>query len=71
MGSKVNNEELNISFSPNPDYSTIAKGASGGNCWAERVDNVEDLVRKLPEAVDAVMNGVSALIDARIAAATE
>lgn len=66
LGSKVSNEELNISFAPNPDYSTIAKGASGGKCWAERASTVEELARLLPEAVDTVRRGLSALLDARI-----
>lgn len=66
LGSKASNEELNISFTPNPDYETIAKGASGGKCWAERASTVEDLARLLPEAVKAVQNGTSALLDARI-----
>ena len=33
-GSKVDNKALNISFAPTPDYSGIAKAASGGECWA-------------------------------------
>ncbi|KAH7377448.1 thiamine pyrophosphate enzyme, N-terminal TPP binding domain-containing protein [Cadophora sp. MPI-SDFR-AT-0126] len=67
LGSKVSNEELNISFAPNPDYSMIAKGASGGKCWGGLASTVEELARKLPEAVNAVQNGVSAILDARIA----
>lgn len=62
----MDNEELNISFSPIPDYYTIAKGASGGKAWAERASTVEELVRLLPEAVKAVQSGVSALLDARL-----
>ncbi|KAB5580254.1 thiamine pyrophosphate enzyme, N-terminal TPP binding domain-containing protein [Coniochaeta sp. 2T2.1] len=67
LGSKVDNSELNISFSPNPDYSTIAKGASGGKCWAEHASTVEELAMKLPEAIKTVQSGVSALLDARLA----
>lgn len=66
LGSKVNNEELNISFEPNPDYSDIAKGASGGKCWVGRARTVEELAQQLPAAVEAVQNGRSALLDARI-----
>ena len=66
LGSKVSNEELNISFTPNPDYSTIAKGASGGKCWVGRASFVDDIMRMLPKAVDAVQSGVSALIDAHV-----
>jgi thiamine pyrophosphate-dependent acetolactate synthase large subunit-like protein len=66
LGSQVSNEELNISFAPNPDYSTIAKGASGGKCWAGRASTVDELAKLLPQAVKAVEDGVSALLDARI-----
>lgn len=66
LGSRVDNQELNISFSPNPDYCTIAKGASRGTCWAEQVSTVEELAAKLPEAVAAVQGGRSALLDARV-----
>jgi thiamine pyrophosphate-dependent acetolactate synthase large subunit-like protein len=66
LGSQVSNEELNISFAPNPDYSTIAKGASGGKCWGGRASTVEELAVLLPQAVDAVQSGRSALLDARI-----
>ncbi|RSL89270.1 hypothetical protein CEP52_014950 [Fusarium oligoseptatum] len=33
-GSKISNQDLNISFSPTPDYSGIGKAASGGKAWA-------------------------------------
>lgn len=66
LGSQVSNSELNISFEPNPDYSTIAQGASGGKCWAGRVSTLEELAARLPEAIDAVHSGRSALLDARI-----
>lgn len=66
LGSKVSNEELNISFAPNPDYATIAKGASGGKCWAERAETADELARLLPAAVEAVKGGSSAILDARI-----
>jgi hypothetical protein len=66
QGSEVSNKELNISFDPNPDYATIAQGSSGGKCWAGRASTVDELVARLSEAVDAVQNGRSALLDARI-----
>ncbi|GIJ90958.1 hypothetical protein Asppvi_009923 [Aspergillus pseudoviridinutans] len=66
LGSQVSNKELNISFDPNPDYGTIALGASGGKCWAGQASTVEELAARLPEAVDAVQSGRSALLDARI-----
>lgn len=66
LGSQVNNKELNISFDPNPDYATIAQGASGGKCWAGQASTVEELGARLSEAVEAVASGRSALLDARI-----
>jgi len=66
LGSQVSNGELNISFEPNPDYSTLARGASGGKCWAGRANTVEELAAMLPDAIDAVHSGRPALLDARI-----
>ena len=64
--SKATNEELNISFTPSPDYAGLAKAAAAGNLWAERIETVEELERLLPKAVEAVKEGVGAVIDARI-----
>lgn len=63
-GSKVSNEELNISFAPTPDYSGIAKAAAGGNLYAAIADTVGSLEEILPKAVESVLNGTSAVIDA-------
>jgi len=63
-GSKVSNEELNISFAPTPDYSGIAKAAAGGNLYAAIADTVDSLEEILPKAVESVLNGTSAVIDA-------
>ncbi|KAH7165259.1 thiamine pyrophosphate enzyme [Dactylonectria macrodidyma] len=65
-GSKVSNEDLNISFSPTPDFSGIAKAASGGEAWAGIVSTSEDLGRLLPEAVAKVQSGVSAILEVRL-----
>lgn len=65
-GSKVSNEELNISFAPTPDYAGIAKAASGGCCWAGVASSVEELKKVLPEAIEAVKGGVSAVLDAHL-----
>ena len=65
-GSRVSNEELNISFAPTPDYAGIAKAAAGGKAWAYHADTVEDLHRLLPEAVEAVKAGMSAVLDAHL-----
>ncbi|RMZ71924.1 acetolactate synthase [Pyrenophora seminiperda CCB06] len=65
-GSKVSNEELNISFAPTPDYSGIAKAASGGQIWAAHAGTEEQLAKLLPEAVKTVLGGKSAVLDAHL-----
>lgn len=62
-GSKVSNEELNISFSPTPDYAGIAKAAAGGELWAGRASTVGELAEKLPQAVQSVLGGKSAVLE--------
>ena len=66
LGSKVDNRELNISFAPTPDYSGIAKAASGGECWAGHAGTVDELKKLLPEAVEAVKGGRCAVLDAHL-----
>uniref|UniRef100_A0A8H7K3H9 Pyruvate decarboxylase n=2 Tax=Bionectria ochroleuca TaxID=29856 RepID=A0A8H7K3H9_BIOOC len=66
-GSKISNEELNISFSPTPDFSGIAKAAAGGNAWAGVVESADDVQRLLPEAIAAVRSGISAIMEVRLA----
>jgi thiamine pyrophosphate-dependent acetolactate synthase large subunit-like protein len=65
-GSKVSNEELNISFAPTPDYSGIAKAASGGEIWAAHASTAEELGKLLPEAIKSVLDGKSAVLDAHL-----
>jgi thiamine pyrophosphate-dependent acetolactate synthase large subunit-like protein len=65
-GSKVSNEELNISFSPTPDYAGIAVASAGGKLWAIRTGSAEELLSLLPEAVETVLNGTSVVLDAHI-----
>ncbi|KAK5000413.1 hypothetical protein LTR66_000714 [Elasticomyces elasticus] len=65
-GSKVSNEELNISFEPTPDYAGIAKAAAGGRCWAGCAGSVDELERLLPEAVEAVKGGTCAVLEAQL-----
>jgi hypothetical protein len=65
-GSKVDNKALNISFAPTPDYSGIAKAASGGKAWAGYAGTVDDLAKLLPEAVEAVKGGRCAILDAHL-----
>lgn len=66
LGSKVSNGELNISFEPSPDYSGIARAASGGNIHAARVDDRSKLESVLKEAIEVVQSGTSAVIDAHV-----
>ena len=65
-GSKVGNEELNISFAPTPDYPGIAKAAAGGNLWTGTAANVHELVDLLPKAVESVKGGVGAVLEAQL-----
>jgi thiamine pyrophosphate-dependent acetolactate synthase large subunit-like protein len=65
-GSKVGNDELNISFTPTPDYPGIAKAAAGGHLWAGTAGNVQELMDVLPEAVESVKNGVGAVLEAQL-----
>lgn len=65
-GSKVSNEELNISFAPSPDYSGIAKAASGGEIWAGHASTANELSELLPEAIKSVLGGKSAVLDAHL-----
>lgn len=66
LGSKATNAELNIDFSPSPDYAGIAKAAAGGNLFAEKVENVSNLEDVLKRAVESVKSGTSAVIDAKV-----
>jgi len=66
LGSKATNEELNISFAPVPDYAGIAKAAAGGNLFAEKVAKAADLEDVLKRAVESVLNGTTAVVDAAV-----
>lgn len=65
-GSRATNEELNISFSPTPDYPGIAKAASGHKCWAGVASTADELAKLLPEAVKAVQGGQCAVLEAQL-----
>jgi hypothetical protein len=65
-GSKVSNEDLNISFAPTPDYAGIAKSAAGHKAWAGSARNSEELGRLLPEAVEKVKSGILAVLEVRL-----
>ncbi|TPX13078.1 uncharacterized protein E0L32_006504 [Thyridium curvatum] len=65
-GAAISNEDLNISFAPTPDYSGIAKAAAGHEAWAGVAASVRDLDAMLGEAVKAVENGMSAILEVRL-----
>ncbi|KAJ5983686.1 hypothetical protein N7481_005785 [Penicillium waksmanii] len=65
-GSRATNEDLNISFAPTPDYAGIAKAAAGGEMWAGRASTVLELSEKLPEAIQSVLNGKGAVLEAQL-----
>jgi hypothetical protein len=68
LGSKATNDELNIAFTPTPDYAGIAKAASSGNILAQKVAKAEDLPGVLQKAIHSVLSGVTAVIDAVVVA---
>lgn len=65
-GSRATNEDLNISFAPTPDYAGIAKAAAGGELWAGRAATVGELAERLPQAVQSVLNGKTAVLEAQL-----
>jgi hypothetical protein len=65
-GSRATNEDLNISFVPTPDYAGIATAAAGGEVWGGRAATVAELARNLPEAIQSVMSGKSAVLEAQL-----
>ena len=66
LGSRLTNEEINISFAPTPDYAGIAKAAAGGEVWAGRAGTVEELAERLPEAVRSMASGKGAVLEAQL-----
>jgi thiamine pyrophosphate-dependent acetolactate synthase large subunit-like protein len=65
-GSRATNEDLNISFAPTPDYAGIATAAAGGEVWGGRAATVAELTQKLPEAIQSVLSGKSAVLEAQL-----
>ncbi|TVY75951.1 Benzoylformate decarboxylase [Lachnellula suecica] len=66
LGSKATNEELNIAIA-GPDFAGIAKASAGGNLFAGKVDKASELQGLLKQAVDSVLSGTSAVIEAVVA----
>ncbi|EMD94618.1 hypothetical protein COCC4DRAFT_147855 [Bipolaris maydis ATCC 48331] len=64
--SRATREELNISFTPSPNYSEIARASSDGVIFAARVADAEQLQSALKSAVQSMENGASAVLDVAI-----
>ncbi|CAK7233248.1 hypothetical protein SEUCBS140593_008538 [Sporothrix eucalyptigena] len=67
LGSKATNEEINIEFSPSPDYGGIAKAAAAGDLFTARVDQSSELEGVLKQAIESVLGGTSAVVDCKVA----
>ncbi|KAF4124643.1 Acetolactate synthase large subunit or other thiamine pyrophosphate-requiring enzyme [Geosmithia morbida] len=65
-GTRVGNEELNISFAPVPDYGGIARAAGAGDIHALKVEDSSELEAVLEDAVARVQAGMTAVVDCRI-----
>ncbi|CAI0645565.1 unnamed protein product [Colletotrichum noveboracense] len=63
---KVSREELNISFSPTPDYAGIAAAAGRGEVGCFRSFKADDLAETLRKAVQCVLEGHSAVFEAQL-----
>ncbi|RMZ84304.1 hypothetical protein DV738_g505, partial [Chaetothyriales sp. CBS 135597] len=71
LAAKGTNEDLHISFAPTPDYSGIARAASGNTAMAAVVSSAQDLLDILPKAVETVKAGTSAILEVRLAGSWE
>ncbi|KAJ6164042.1 hypothetical protein N7470_002714 [Penicillium chermesinum] len=58
--------DLHISFAPTPDYAGIAKAAAGGELWAGRASTVAELAEQLPAAIQSVLSGQGAVLEAQL-----
>ncbi len=68
LGSKATNSELNIAFdNPSPNYSQIARAASGDTLHAACVQSASELEKTLKEAIDVVKNGTAAVVEVKLA----
>jgi hypothetical protein len=65
-GSKVSNEDLNISFAPVPDYGGIARAAGAGEVHALRASTADELEGVLRDAVAKVQAGMTTVVDCKI-----
>ncbi|KAM0738074.1 hypothetical protein ACQRIT_007550 [Beauveria bassiana] len=66
LAQTATNDEINIAFSPTPDYAGIAKAAACGQVFAGRVSDARELPGLLREAIDFVKAGKSAVLDCAV-----
>lgn len=66
LGAQSTNHELNIAFSPPPDYSGIARAASNNTAFAAKVQKASELEEVLRQAIKCVQEGTTAVVDAVI-----
>ncbi|KGQ08067.1 Benzoylformate decarboxylase [Beauveria bassiana D1-5] len=66
LAQTATNDEINIAFSPTPDYAGIAKAAACGQVFAGRVSDARELPGLLRSAIDFVKAGKSAVLDCAV-----
>ena len=60
------NDEINLSFSPTPDYAGIAAAAGAGNIHALGIGEADALEGVLKDAIAKVLAGRTAVVDCNI-----
>ncbi|KAJ4857943.1 thiamine pyrophosphate enzyme, central domain-containing protein [Trichoderma breve] len=66
VAAQATNEEMNISFSPSPDYAGIAAAAGAGDIHALKVTKASELESILRDAVAKVKAGKTAVVDCKV-----
>lgn len=66
VAAQATNEEMNISFSPSPDYAGIAAAAGAGDIHALKVTKAGELEGVLRDAVAKVKAGRTAVVDCKV-----
>lgn len=66
VAARATNEEMNISFSPSPDYAGIAAAAGAGDIHALKVTKANELEGILRDAVAKVKAGKTTVVDCKV-----
>ncbi|KAM6476682.1 thiamine pyrophosphate enzyme, N-terminal TPP binding domain-containing protein [Trichoderma sp. SZMC 28011] len=66
VAAQATNEEMNISFSPSPDYAGIAAAAGAGDIHALKATKASELESILRDAVAKVKAGKTAVVDCKV-----